>query len=109
MTAARRPGAHWPGTVPAASAHPSFGLRAQSVFCDHRFQHLPVQTQVRHQFLQPPVLLFQLFEPLRFVHFQTTVLGFPGVDRVLGYAIFPGDLVCRPACFNLLQPASAQQ
>ena len=98
MTAARRPGAHWPGTVPPASAHPSFGLRAKSVFCNRRFQHLPIQTQVRHQLLQPPVLVFQLFEPPRFVHFQPAILGFPRVDRMLGHAILPRHLVRRPPC-----------
>ena len=51
-TSARTPGAHWLRTAPATSPHPSSGLRAQAVFCDHRLQHLPVQAQIRHQLLQ---------------------------------------------------------
>ena len=42
-----------------ASCAPSSGLRAQAVFCDHRLQHLLVQTEIRHQPLQTRVLIFQ--------------------------------------------------
>src|SRR5262249_5012932 len=51
-----------------ASALALCALRAPPVFFDHRFQHLLVQAQIRHQFLQTPVLILQLAQPLRLAH-----------------------------------------
>lgn len=51
-TSARTPGARWLHTVIATSSYPSSGLRAEAAFCDHRFQHLLVQAEVRHQALE---------------------------------------------------------
>jgi hypothetical protein len=81
-----------PGTAPAASAPPSSGLRARSVFFDHRSEHLLVQAEVGDQFLQPAVLVLQLLQALRLVYFQAAILCFPGIDRVLGHAPFSTSL-----------------
>ena len=80
---ARRPGAHSLRTPIAASSRPTAVLRAPSVFCDQRFQHLLVQTQIHHQLLQARVLIAQLLGFLRLAHIHPPVLRLPRVDRVL--------------------------
>src|SRR6185437_2150638 len=100
---ARKPGAHLPRIPPAASSRPPAGLRAPSVFCDHRLQHLFVQAQIHHQFLQLCVLIAQLLGFLRFVHIHAAVLRFPGVDRVLRHAHFPRHVFRFTTRLQLLQ------
>src|ERR1051326_4586598 len=102
-SAARRSAAGSPETCSTASALPPCVLRAPPVFFNHRFQHLLVQTQIRHQFLQPPVFIFQLPQPLRFSHAHPAVLGLPRVDGVLRYSQLPPHLRRAPARFHLLQ------
>ena len=46
-------------------------------------QHKVIQAQVRHQTLQLRVLLLQLFQPLRLVYLQATVLLTPTEVRLL--------------------------
>src|SRR6202034_4813165 len=65
---ARNPGAGSLRTCSAASPRPPAGLRAPSVFCNHRFQHLFVQAQIHHQLLQPRILVPQLLRFLRLAH-----------------------------------------
>lgn len=40
---------------------------------------------------------------MRLVHFQTTVLRLPGVDRVLRDAVFPGHILGLAPSLYLLQ------
>src|ERR1051325_10446415 len=100
---ARRSAAGSPETCSTASALPPCVLRSPPVFFNHRFQHLLVQTQIRHQLLQPPVFIFQLSQPLRFSHAHPAVLGLPRVDGVLRYSQLPPHLRRAPARLHLLQ------
>lgn len=102
-TAARTPGARWPRTAHAASWHPSFGLRAQAVFCNHRLQHLLVQTQVGHQSLQARVLILQRSPTLRLPDIHAAKLRLPCVDRCLVHATLAGHVIHRAPSFDLLQ------
>jgi hypothetical protein len=97
----RIPRVRWPGTALRANA--SSGLRAQAVFCDHRFQHLAVKTQVSDQTLEAGVLIFQGSQTLRVVHFHASESGLPHVDRVLRNTAFSRHVLCLAAHFHLLQ------
>ena len=79
-TLARTPALARLHTATAASSHPSCGLRAESVFCDHRLQHFPIETQVRHQTLQTRVLVYQQSQPLGFPYIHAVVLRLPRID-----------------------------
>src|ERR1700719_2716965 len=100
---ARNPGAGSLRTCSAASPRPPAGLRAPSVFCNHRLQHLFVQTQIHHQLLESRVLVAQLLCLLRLTHIHAAVLRFPGVDRMLRHARFTRHILCPAPCLQLLQ------
>jgi hypothetical protein len=102
-TAARIPGARWPHTAPAASWHPSFGLRAEAVFCDHRLQHLPVQTEIGDQPLQARVLILQRTQTLRFARVHAAELRLPRVNRCLTDAALSRHIIHRATGLHLLQ------
>src|SRR4029077_4018109 len=69
-----------------ASALPPYALRAPPVFFNHRFQHVLVQTQIRHQLLQPPVLILQLPQPLALPPAHPPILRLPRVHGVLAHS-----------------------
>src|SRR5581483_11067250 len=93
----------WLHSQRTASALPPCALRAPPVFFNHRFQHLLVQAQIRHQLLQPPVFILQLPQPLRLAHTHPAILRFPRIHRVLRHAQLPPHLRCRPPRLHLLQ------
>ena len=80
-----------------------FGLRAPAVFSDHRLQRFFVQTQIRNQLSQLRVLVTQLLSFLRLAYVHSTVLRFPGVERVLGHPHFTRHVFHLPSCLHLLQ------
>src|SRR5581483_11272789 len=89
--------------LPHDSSKHNFLDKCPTVFCDHRLQHVLVQTQVRHQFPQPRVFIPQLLRFLRLAHVHPAVLRLPRVDRVLGHAYFPRHIFGLASCFQLLQ------
>src|SRR5208337_4581133 len=100
---ARKPGAGSLRTSSAANPRPPAGLRAPSVFCDQRLQHLFVQAQIDHQLLQLRVLIPQLLRFLRLAHVHPAVLRLPGVDRVLRHSHFPRHVFGFAPCLQLFQ------
>ncbi len=66
-------------------------------------QHLAIKTEIGDQSLQSRVLIFQLTQTLRLVHFQAAVLGLPRLDCVLENYMLSGYILGRGACFDLLQ------
>src|SRR5450755_249281 len=99
-SAARKPGARSPRRSHAASPRPPAGLRAPPVFCDHRLQHLFVQTQIHHQLFQAGVLVPQLLRLLRLAHVHPAVLRLPGIDRVFRHPHLPRHILRFPARFQ---------
>jgi len=55
--------------------------QAPAVFSDHRLQRLAMQTQLRHQQLQPAVLVFHRLQPLCLAHLHAAELLLPAVER----------------------------
>src|SRR5262249_62118446 len=100
-----KPGPPWPQSARPPTAHPPAGLRPPPVFCNHRLQHVLVQTQVRHQLAQPRVLVPQLLRLLRLAHIHPAVLRFPGVDGVLRHTYFPRHVFCLTPCLHLFHPS----
>src|SRR5260370_10059971 len=62
-----------------------------------------IETQIRHQLLQPVVFILELPQPLRLVHIQPAELRLPSVNGVLRDAHLPAYVLGRPPRFQLLQ------
>ncbi len=78
---------------------PCVALPAQTDFFKHRLQGDLVETEVRHQRLQPSVLLVQFFQSLQLAHIQPGVIRLPSVDACCRYAILPVQLADIPTRF----------
>src|SRR5262249_11574150 len=100
---ARKLSVHTPRTSRSDTSSPRACLRAPAVFCDHVLEHLLIQAQICYQLLQPRVLLLELPEPLCVVHFHSSKLCFPRVDRVLGYSKLATYFFRAAASIGLLE------
>jgi hypothetical protein len=72
-----------------------------TTFCDDRLQRLDVERLLRHDLLQPPVLILQLLQSLHLAQLHAAVLGFPAVVRLLGDAVRANQVGDLPPGFAL--------
>src|SRR5690606_13440631 len=77
------------------------GGQASELSLDDVLQHLLVERQVRHDPLQPAVLLLELPQPLHLRRHQTAVLRLPIVVRRLADPRLAADLLHRRAFLAL--------
>lgn len=78
--------------------------QAAAVFSDHALQRFAVQTQLRRQQLQAPVLIFRRLQPLRFAHVHAAVLRLPAIERRRADPMLPAQvrrLYPASCCFNI--------
>ena len=69
--------AHLPGNCRTGTRPPASAAKALELFSQYILQHDLIQCQVRHQPLQPRVLLLNLFEPTNLIHLQPYILPSP--------------------------------
>src|SRR5438034_3957363 len=70
-----RHAARSPGRYRAGSSPPGGAARASKFFCQHILQHRLVQAQLRHQSLQPCVLILELTELANLIRLLLVALG----------------------------------
>ncbi len=76
------------GTRRTGNPPPDGVVRASPVFSQHVLQHCTVHRQLRHQLLQPPILILELLELTYLIDFQPVncffpiILNFRGVQLV---------------------------
>jgi len=76
--------------------------QASDLSPDHVLKHLAIQSQVRHDFLQPGVLILELLQPLHLGRQQTGILLLPIEGGRLADPGLPTDLGNRRAFLALL-------
>src|SRR5208283_4736466 len=103
VRSARRRVAPRPRFPSASLPPPASASAGLPLFCDHRLQRLLVQRQVRHQVLQPPVLLLQRPQPPRLAYLHPTVLRLPAVQTRSRNAMPATQLAGIGPCFRLPQ------
>src|SRR5271157_5527318 len=103
VRSARRRVAPRPRLPSASLPSPASASAGLPLFCDHRLQRLLVQRQVRHQVLQPPVLLFQSPQRPRLAHLHPAVLCLPAVEAPLRDAMPATQLARIGPCFRFPQ------
>ena len=64
-------------------------------------QRILVETQIGDQFLEPRVLIAQLFGFLYFAGLHTAILRLPCINRVNTHSHFPRNVGCTSACIHL--------
>src|SRR6185503_1847011 len=99
----RRPGAHSTRSSPASPAPRSAAPRASGLFSDQLLQGLVIQREIRHQPLQPAILMLELPQPPSLIDFKAAVLGLPPVERLLADAVPATELGRLAAGLGLFQ------
>jgi hypothetical protein len=75
----------------------------RGTFLTEHLQHGFVEAELRHQLLQPGILLNHLLELTNLVRFQAGVLPLPPVECLLRYPDLPDQIRHRQAQLRLLQ------
>src|SRR5947208_8661533 len=86
-----------------ANAASALKPQAPAVFSQDRLQRCFVQAEVSHQMFQPPVLIFQTSQPLRFAHFHPAVLALPTIQRGFAHTVLAGQFCHLPPRLVLFQ------
>lgn len=89
--------------LPAGNAPPGASEPASELLFQYLLQHLLIQTQIGHQFLQPLIFILQLPQTPQFRHAQTSKFLLPVVKGGLINAHLSADFPDAGAGFGLFQ------
>lgn len=89
--------------LPAGNAPPGASEPASELLFQYLLQHLLIQTQIGHQFLQPLIFILQLPQTPQFRHAQTSKFLLPVVKCGLRNAHLSADFPDAGAGFGLFQ------
>src|SRR5581483_237141 len=66
-------------------------------------EHAIVEREVSDDLLEPPILIFKVFETASFVDIQAAILGFPAVVSLLANAVRAASIGNLLTCLNALE------